>query len=1572
MSTRYIVVRFLLASALLLPCAGSIRGQSVFVPMSDPDAIEFPIVSATFYALDSNGLPIRDLLAEDFSITENGQNRTVLEVRCPEIPPPDTLSLVLTYDISASMDRSVGRGETRLDVAKKGTLALLREMNLAVVECAITSFASVSALNQDFTSDRSRLERAIESLMTSGSTDHEQGLIGWPGGGLTVASRGKHRRVLVYITDGSVEGDPGPMIAAALQYGVEVYCVTIATVGVQYLDSLSSSTGGLYFGGLSGVESLRGVFHTVLNRTQGIEPCTITWRSAFGCEKERSVEIAAPARQLAGSLSYVAPDGTEADFHISPERLSFGAVVPGNRRDLPVMITFQGGAVNVTGIRSDNPMFEVVELETNPAMLPRTFTPRDTLRLTLRFTPVDSTFVAGRILVSGDVCSDAVLHCTGGFGRDTGGVPPTVRLTHPNGGEEFPIGIDTVLAWDGVLPSDPVRLEYSIDDGSTWERIAEDATGLSFSWRIPDSPSRRCLARVRQMNPHQSIRFLQHPESVLDVRFLPGGDRVVTLSDGGTLRIWSVESDLPPLVIPGDGPAFHLEVSPDGLHAATGGGPDGGVSVWDLRGLKRLYRLPASYSVGSGSGLSMRSPLYFTPDGATLVTAKVENPGDAAVAALRLVDAGSGVEYRDVRDVKKIYRCGAVSPDGQYCAAGGAGGAIQIWDRNMTRIVRSLVDPNGDVVRLSFRTDSDELLSVAESPGGGMIMSRWSVDMGIELGSTPLPDRIVDVDAASHADVVLLTDSEAWIGELGTGDMESELPGHAGHVHAARYGPDGTLLATAGDDMTARIWKIDPDFAREDVSDARWSIVAPNVRSRDVDFGTVGVGSNRDSTLAGFIHTIDPYSVLVTGMRITGRDASDFAILSDDSPFWLVWGEPADIELSFGPSATGRREAFIEIETTGGTLIQRLHGTGVDPALKIVGLVGDFIDFGPVPVGGSRVDSAWGVNVGSSPLNITALTHRGPDDRQFIILSPDVSASLMLPPGDSIKVVVRFQPARTGFTQGGIGVAHDGDGSPAVIGLLGEGIAASDPAIAAPAMIEYAPQICVATGDTMTVEIGNRGSALLTISDATIEGMHATDFRLAPAFVPLSIPPEESRTLRVVFAPTDDGDRTARLRLVSNASNAPELFVDLHGRLERAELSVDPSAIDLGRLCSEESGDVTVLLRNAGEAGTGVRATILNQSGGTVELPLNAVPVAAADSSSTTLRFRAGSDAGPFRVEVALVDTLCGSTERVVFAGEIDMPDVTVDSVGSICAGQTVALRATGAERYEWSPPDGLSCADCAEPIAGPDRTTTYVVTGYDADGCAGIDSVLVHVRQSPTVVRGAIDRRYRARSGDTARVAIELKDGAPELSELDDLEIELRYDPLVMRVDVAMLEEGLKGTLLEGWQVVFVNETSGRLRIRLERGTGVALTGPGVLLHLACRPFLSKVPGTEVELSVGTSGRCVEFTTTSGYVGVDSLCGLSYRLFAIALAKTALGDVRPNPVRGGMVTIPFSVAFDGEVRLEVYDGGGRRVALLAEGYLESGWYGVDWDASGIGSGEYHYRLTSGDRVETRRFVVVR
>ena len=87
----------------------------------------------------------------------------------------------------------------------------------------------------------------------------------------------------------------------------------------------------------------------------------------------------------------------------------------------------------------------------------------------------------------------------------------------------------------------------------------------------------------------------------------------------------------------------------------------------------------------------------------------------------------------------------------------------------------------------------------------------------------------------------------------------------------------------------------------------------------------------------------------------------------------------------------------------------------------------------------------------------------------------------------------------------------------------------------------------------------------------------------------------------------------------------------------------------------------------------------------------------------------------------------------------ITIPVVTVSVPGSaMCPGNPVLLTASGVVTYQWSPSAGLSSTTGSTVIASPTTTTTYTVTGFNANGCSGIAQSIVVINPNPVISANA------------------------------------------------------------------------------------------------------------------------------------------------------------------------------------------------------------------------------------------
>jgi hypothetical protein len=84
-----------------------------------------------------------------------------------------------------------------------------------------------------------------------------------------------------------------------------------------------------------------------------------------------------------------------------------------------------------------------------------------------------------------------------------------------------------------------------------------------------------------------------------------------------------------------------------------------------------------------------------------------------------------------------------------------------------------------------------------------------------------------------------------------------------------------------------------------------------------------------------------------------------------------------------------------------------------------------------------------------------------------------------------------------------------------------------------------------------------------------------------------------------------------------------------------------------------------------------------------------------------------------------------------------------------------------------------------------------------------------------------------------------------------------------------------------------------------------------------------------------------------------------------------ALTQNYPNPFNPSTV-IEFALPRESFVTLEVYNLLGERVALLVEGKKSAGYYSESFNAQGLASGLYLYRLNAGEFLHVRKLLLLK
>ncbi|MBZ0201022.1 MAG: T9SS type A sorting domain-containing protein [Ignavibacteriaceae bacterium] len=160
-----------------------------------------------------------------------------------------------------------------------------------------------------------------------------------------------------------------------------------------------------------------------------------------------------------------------------------------------------------------------------------------------------------------------------------------------------------------------------------------------------------------------------------------------------------------------------------------------------------------------------------------------------------------------------------------------------------------------------------------------------------------------------------------------------------------------------------------------------------------------------------------------------------------------------------------------------------------------------------------------------------------------------------------------------------------------------------------------------------------------------------------------------------------------------------------------------------------------------------------------------------------------------------------------------------------------------------------------------------------------------------------------------------------------------------------------------------------------IELGVGYgAVISPNDNMYLTGKVFQDSIDvdfsGNEFFI-VDPPGTTDEALFVARYNSLQTPTGISPGTDETILNASSLEQNYPNPFNPS-TQIKFAISKTSNVKLEIYNLLGQKVATLVNENLTSGNYSADWNAANFSSGTYIYRLTTDTKVKSKKMMLIK
>ncbi|MGD9488593.1 MAG: choice-of-anchor D domain-containing protein [Calditrichaceae bacterium] len=535
----------------------------------------------------------------------------------------------------------------------------------------------------------------------------------------------------------------------------------------------------------------------------------------------------------------------------------------------------------------------------------------------------------------------------------------------------------------------------------------------------------------------------------------------------------------------------------------------------------------------------------------------------------------------------------------------------------VSSIILSGADPTQFSVNVSpfSLNPRDSLVVIINFTPEGTNSYSVGLDLSSNSGNTSIPLSGTGVIPQIHVAQDLILFGEIKVGNSGSEELsiinmgqdtlvinsiEASLPEFSSDTTSGTIAPGGLMNIHVifmpdnygNYDGILSIYSNDPDRSRLDVT-VRGTGLAPNiaVAPDSVKFGNIAVKDS--SQFSAYVLNSGNDDLQVDSIGIYGLDTGYFSIFNNPAPFILSAGGPnIEVQVKFLPDTIKDFSASLDFYSNDpDQAIRKIHlnGSGIAPYLTTDS---DSLIFGNIIVDRDSVMSVSVSNEGNSSLVVesTDVTGVNPDD--YTIVGGE-GAFTLEPDDPARQIVINFHPVSEGVKNAQLNINSNDPFKP-VTAIALEGVALQPDISVTPDSLNFGA-LELRSDSVMTVSVSNIGINDLEVLDTQLEGEDAGEFSIFSGGGAFSLPVgSDPHQIMLRFAPTEDGDKEAVLKITSNDHILETIRLPLKGKGVAPVMVIDTLELDFGTVHMDSDTTVHLLITNSGSAELFIDSTIIS------------------------------------------------------------------------------------------------------------------------------------------------------------------------------------------------------------------------------------------------------------------------------------------------------------------------------------------------------------------------------------------